>query len=125
MRNIIKRVTTKSKAVATFLAISGFAISSLAIAMPVNARPDIVAALYQNPPTPQTEVRRENTDISRNQIILAINASPAVTAIAENILMTTSYDRIVTMNHTESLVCMVNGIGSVNGAVTCGFIDYE
>ena len=47
MRNIIKRVTIKSKAVATFLAISGFAISSLAIAMPVNAQPDIVAALIK------------------------------------------------------------------------------
>ncbi len=123
MKNIIKNTNIKNTVVAAFLAISGFAIST--IAMPVNAQPEIIAALYQNPTTPQTELRRENADISRNQIILAINTSPAVNAIAENILTTTSYDRIVTMNSAEGLVCMVNGSGSVSGTVTCGLIDRE
>ena len=110
MKNII---------VATFLAISGFAIAT-----PANAQTAIVAALYQNPTAPQTEVRYESADINRNQIILAVNTTPEVMAIADN-LLGNSYDRIVTMNRKDNLACLVSGNGSVDGAVTCGFIDYE
>lgn len=109
----------KNTIVATFLAISGFAITT-----PANAQTAIVAALYQNPPEPQTEVRYESADINRNQIILAVNTTPEFMAIADN-LLGNSYDRIVTMNLKDNLACLVNGNGSVNGAVTCGFIDYE
>jgi hypothetical protein len=120
----------KNTVVATLLAISGFAISGFAIASPVNAQTAIVAALYQNPTSPQTEVRYESTKASQNQIILAVNNTPEVQAIAENIIAGTSaagrsYDRIVTMNHREGLVCLVNSNGSVDGTVMCGFIDHE
>ena len=116
MRNIV---------LATFLTISGFVISGFAIAAPVNAQTAIIAALYQNPTSPQTEVRYENADSKLNQIILAVNTSPEAIAITDNLLNKYSYDRIVTMNQADSLVCMVNGEGSVDGAVRCGFIDYE
>ena len=114
----------KNTIVATFLAISGFVASGFAAA-PANAQTAIVAALYQNPTAPQTEVRYENTDINRNQIILAVNTTPEVMAIADNVLTGRSYDRIVTMSHKDSLACLVSGKGSIDGAVMCGFIDYE
>jgi hypothetical protein len=114
----------KNTIVATFLAISGFVASGFAAA-PANAQTAIVAALYQNPTAPQTEVRYENTDINRNQIILAVNTTPEVMAIADNLLTGRSYDRIVTMSHKDSLACLVSGKGSIDGAVMCGFIDYE
>lgn len=110
----------KSLIVATFLAISGFAIAT-----PANAQTAIVAALYQNPPATQTEVRYENADISRNQIILAVNTSPEVMAISESLIAGNSYDRIVTMSQKDNLACLVSGKGSVDGAITCGFIDHE
>jgi len=110
--------------VAAFLVISGFAISSLAIAAPVNAQTAIMAALYQNP-TAASEVRYENAATNRDQIILAVNSSPEVKAIAESLRFNTSSDRVVTMNKAENLVCMVNGSGSADGAVMCGFIDHE
>jgi len=109
----------KNTIVATFLAISGFAIAT-----PANAQTAIVAALYQNPTAPQTEVRYESADINSNQIILAVNTTPEVMAIADN-LLGNSYDRIVTMNRKDNLACLVSGNGSVDGAVTCGFIDHE
>jgi hypothetical protein len=111
--------------VAAFLVISGFAISSLAIATPVNAQTAIMAALYQNPMTAASEVRYENAAPNRDQIILAVNTSPEVKAITENLSFNSSYDRIVIMNRAENLVCMVNGAGSVDGAVMCGFMDHE
>lgn len=111
--------------VAAFLVISGFAISGLAIAAPVNAQTAIMAALYQSPTPDSSEVRYENAAANRDQIILAVNTSPEVKAIANNLSFSSSYDRIVTMNKVENLVCMVNGAGSVDGAVMCGFIDYE
>ena len=114
----------KNTIVATFLAISGFVASGFAAA-PANAQTAIVAALYQNPTAPQTEVRYENTDINRNQIILAVNTTPEVMAIADNLLTGRSYDRIVTMSHKDSLACLVSGKGSIDGAVMRGFIDYE
>jgi hypothetical protein len=114
----------KNTIVATFLAISGFVASGFAAA-PANAQTAIVAALYQNPTAPQTEVRYENTDINRNQIILAVNTTPEVMAITDNLLTGRSYDRIVTMSHKDSLACLVSGKGSIDGAVMCGFIDYE
>jgi len=110
--------------VAAFLVISGFAISGLAIAAPVNAQTAIIAALYQNP-TAASEVRYENASANRDQIILAVNSSPEVKAIAENLSFSNGYDRIVMMNRADNLVCMVNGAGSVDGAVMCGFIDHE
>jgi hypothetical protein len=113
--------------VATFLAISGFAISSLAIASPVNAQTAIIAALYQNP-TAASEVRYENATTRRDQIILAVNTTPEMIAITENLSFNSfnnGYDRIVTMHKADNLVCMVNGSGSVDGAVMCGFIDHE
>ncbi|WP_103667539.1 hypothetical protein [Pseudanabaena sp. BC1403] len=111
--------------VATFLAISGFVISGFGIAAPVNAQEAIIAALYQSPTAPQTEVRYENADINRNQIILAVNTTPEVIAIADNLLSGHSYDRIVTMSHQDKLACLVSGKGSIDGAVMCGFIDHE
>ncbi|OYQ63928.1 hypothetical protein B9G53_14350 [Pseudanabaena sp. SR411] len=115
----------KSTIVATFLAISGFAISGFAFAASANAQTAIVAALYQNPTAPQTEVRYESADINRNQIILAVNTTPEVMAIADNLLTGYSYDRIVTMSHKDNLACLVSGTGSVDGTVMCGFIDHE
>ncbi|MBD2178261.1 hypothetical protein H6F42_15190 [Pseudanabaena sp. FACHB-1998] len=120
----------KSTFVATLLAVSGFAISGFAFANSVNAQSAIVAALYQNPPAPQTEVRyEENLGANSNQIIIAVNTTPEVKAIAENLMFGDSYDRIVTMNSSgnssEHLACMVNGKGSVDGTVMCGFIDHE
>ncbi len=120
----------KNTFVATFLniaglTISGLVMSGLAIATPASAQNAIVAALYQNPTPPQTEVRYEtNHNRNDNQIILAVNTRPEVMAIAET-LLTKSYDRIVTMSRTDKLGCMVNGSGSSDGAVMCGFIDYE
>jgi hypothetical protein len=96
----------------------------LTIAAPVNAQTAIMAALYQNP-TAASEVRYENAAQNRDQIILAVNTSPEVKAIAENLKFNSSYDRIMTMNKSENLVCMVYGAGSVDGAVMCGFIDHE
>ncbi|MCY7331098.1 MAG: hypothetical protein LH649_00225 [Pseudanabaena sp. CAN_BIN31] len=110
----------KSLIVATFLAISSFAIAT-----PVNAQTAIVAALYQNPTAPQTEVRYENADISRNQIILAVNTTPEVMAIADNLIAGNSYDRIVTVSQKDNLACLVSGKGSVDGAVMCGLLDLE
>ncbi|PZO43444.1 MAG: hypothetical protein DCF19_05750 [Pseudanabaena frigida] len=115
----------KNTLVATLLAISGFAISGFAIASPVNAQTAIVAALYQNPSAPQTEVRYESADPSRNQIILAVNTTPEVMAITENLITGYSYDRIVTVNRSENLACLVSGKGSADGAVMCGLIDHE
>lgn len=120
----------KSTVVATLLAISGLAISGLAIsgftfAAPVNAQTVIISALYQNPSSPQTEFRYDSANINRNQMILAVNSSPEVTAIADNLAFVNSYDRIFTMNRAEKIACMVNGQGSANGSVTCGLIDYE
>lgn len=126
MKNIIVNNTViKNTVVATFLAISGFVVSGFAIAAPANAQTAIVAALYQNPTAPQTEVRYENADINRNQIILAVNTTPEVMAIADSLLTGRSYDRIVTMSHKDNLACLVSGKGSIDGAVMCGFIDHE
>jgi hypothetical protein len=116
MKNII---------VATVLAISGFAISSFAIATEANAQTAIVAALYQNSPAPQTEVRYDSADVNQNQIILAVNTTPEVMAIADNLLNGSSYDRIVMMSNKDNLACLVSGKGTVDGAVMCGFIDHE
>lgn len=119
----------KSTFVATLLAVSGFAISGFAFANPVNAQSAIVAALYQNPPAPQTEVRYQESSGASNQIIIAVNTTPEVIAITENLMFGDTYDRIVTMNksghRSEHLACMVNGKGSADGAVMCGFIDHE
>jgi len=115
----------KNTIVATFLAISGFAISGFAFATSANAQTAIVAALYQNSPAPQTEVRYDSADVSRNRIILAVNTSPEVMAIADNLLTGYSYDRIVTVSHRDSFACLVSGTGSVDGNIMCGFIDYE
>jgi len=115
----------KNTVVATLLAISGIAISSFGIISPVNAQTAIVAALYQNPPAPQTEVRYESANISGNHIILALNTTPEVMAITDNLINQDSYDRIVTVNRTEHLACLVSGKGSIDGAVMCGFIDRE
>ncbi|NMF56527.1 hypothetical protein [Pseudanabaena yagii] len=115
----------KNTVVATLLAISGFAISGLALAAPVNAQTAIIAALYQNPSSPQTEVRYDNAKVDSNPIIIAVNTSPEVVTIAENLMFGDSYDRIVTMNHSDNIVCMVSGRGSTNGAVTCGLVDHE
>ena len=110
----------KSFIVATFLVISSFAIAT-----PTNAQTAIIAALYQNPAAPQTEVRYENANISRNQIKLAVNTTPEVMAISNNLIAGNSYDRIVTMSQKDNLACLVSGKGSVNGAVICGFLDHE
>ena len=115
----------KNTIVATFLAISGFAISGFAFATSANAQTAIVAALYQNPTAPQTEVRYDSAATSTNQIILAVNSTPEVMAIAYNLVTGDSYDRIVTVSHKDSLACLVSGTGSVDGTVMCGFIDYE
>jgi hypothetical protein len=115
----------KNTIVATFLAISGFVVSGFAIATPANAQTAIVAALYQSPTAAQTEVRSENADIRRNQIILAVNTTPEIMAITDNLLSGHSYDRIVTMSRKDNLACLVSGKGSIDGAVMCGFIDYE
>lgn len=115
----------KNTILATFLAISGFVVSGFAIAAPANAQAAIIAALYQSPTAPQTEVRRENADVNRNQIILAVNTTPEVMAIADNLLTSKSYDRIVTMSRKDNLACLVSGKGSVDGAVMCGFLDHE
>lgn len=120
----------KSTVVATLLAISGLAISGLAISgfaftQTANAQTVIISALYQNPSSPQTELRYDSADISRNQMILAVNSNPEVTAIADSISFANSYDHIFTMNRAEKIACMVNGQGSANGAVTCGLIDHE
>jgi hypothetical protein len=115
----------KNTIIATFLAISGFVVSGFAIATPANAQTAIVAALYQSPTAPQTEVRHENDDTNRNQIILAVNITPEVMAITDNLLTGRSYDRIVTVSHKDNLACLVSGKGSIDGTVMCGFIDYE
>jgi hypothetical protein len=114
----------KNTIVATFLAISGFVVSGLAIASPANAQPAIIAALYQSP-APQTEIRSENADIKRNQIMIALNTTPEVMAIADNLLTSKSYDRIVMMSRKDNLACLISGKGSADGAVMCGFIDHE
>ena len=110
----------KSLIVATLLIISSFAI-----ALPVNAQTAIVAALYQNSTAPQTQFRYENDDISRNQIILAVNTTPEIMAISESLISGNSYDRIVTMSQKDNLACLVSGKGSVDGTVMCGFLDHE
>ncbi|HBC43623.1 MAG TPA: hypothetical protein DCZ88_17495 [Pseudanabaena sp.] len=115
----------KNKVVATILAISGFAISGLALVTPVNAQTAIIAALYQNPSSPQTEVRYDEAKVDRKPIIIAINTSPEVVTIAENLTFGDSYDRVVTMNQSDNLVCLVIAKGSKDGAVTCGFVDHE
>ena len=126
MKNtIVKNIIVKNTIVATFLAVSGFVVSGFAIAAPANAQTAIIAALYQSPTAPQTEVRYENADISRNQIILAVNTTPEVMAIADNLLSGHNYDRIVTMSRKDNLACLVSGKGSVDGAVMCGFFDHE
>ncbi|WP_055074504.1 hypothetical protein [Pseudanabaena sp. 'Roaring Creek'] len=115
----------KSTIVATFLAISGFAISGFALATPVNAQTAIVAALYQSPTTPHTEVRSESANINSHQIILAVNTTPEAVAIADNLIAGKTYDRIVTVSHKDNLACLVSGKGSIDGVVMCGFIDHE
>ncbi len=116
----------KNTVVATILAISGFAISGLALVSPVNAQTAIIAALYQNPSLPQTEELRYNdAKVDSNPIIIAVNTSPEVVTITENLMFGDSYDRIVTMNHSDNLVCMVIARGSTDGTVTCGFVDHE
>jgi len=115
----------KNTVVATILAISGFAISGLALVTPVNAQTAIIAALYQNPSSPQTEVRYDDAKVGRKPILIAINTSPEVVTIAENLTFGDSYDRVVTMNHSDNLVCLVSAKGSKDGAITCGFVDHE
>jgi hypothetical protein len=86
-----------------------------------------MAALYQNP-TAASEVRYENATTRRDQIILAVNATTEMLVIAENLNFNSfnnSYDRIVTMNKADNIVCMVNGSGSSDGTVMCGFIDHQ
>jgi hypothetical protein len=121
----MKNIIVKNTIIATVLAISGFVVSGFAIAAPANAQTAIVAALYQSPTAPQTEVRYESADISRNQIILAVNTTPEVMVIADNLLNSKSYDRIVIMSRKDNLACLVSGKGSIDGAVMCGFIDHE
>jgi hypothetical protein len=128
LKSVIERrseAVMKNTVVATLLAISSLAISSLAFSASVNAQTVIISALYQNPSSPQTELRYDSADLNRNQMILAVNSSPEVTAIADNLSFANSYDRIFTINRAEKIACMVNGQGSANGAVTCGLIDYE
>ncbi len=115
----------KHQLLVAILAISGFTISSLAIAASANAQTTIMAALYQNPPLPQSEVQYKNRDASIGQITIALSNSPEMMAITENMLTGDSYDRIVTMSHSQGIACLVNGQGSSDGAVMCGLIDYE
>ncbi|NUN65234.1 hypothetical protein HCU40_10815 [Pseudanabaena biceps] len=111
--------------IATVLTISSFVISGLAIANPVNAQPQIMAALYPNSTAPQVEITNQNAEINRNQIIVAVNATPEMIAITTDLVSGYSYDRIVTMSKADSIGCLVNGNGSVNGSVMCGFIDHD
>ena len=115
----------KHQVLVAILAISGFTISSLAISASANAQTTIMAALYQNPPMPQSEMQRENRDASIGQITIALSDSPEVMAITENMLINEPYDRIVTMSRSQGIACLVNGQGSSDGAVMCGLIDYE
>jgi hypothetical protein len=115
----------KHQLLVAILAISGFTISSLAIAAAANAQTTIMAALYQNPPMSQSEVQPENRDASIGQITIALNSSPEMLAITENMIIGDSYDRIVTMSHSQGIACLVNGQGSNDGTVMCGLIDYE
>jgi hypothetical protein len=121
---VMKNIIVKNTIVATVLAISGLIISGFAIAAPAKAQPEIIAALYQSP-APQTEVRSEDADIKRNQIMIALNTTPEVMAITDNLLTSKSYDRIVVMSRKDNLACLVSAKGSVDGAVMCGFIDNE
>jgi hypothetical protein len=34
-------------------------------------------------------------------------------------------DRVVMLSHQSNIACLVNGGGSVNGSVTCGFVDVD
>ncbi|PZU93401.1 MAG: hypothetical protein DCE90_16675 [Pseudanabaena sp.] len=110
----------KSIFIATVLVLSSFAIAT-----PANSQSAIVAALYQNPPIPQTELRYESAEPSSNQIIIAVNSTPEFKAIAYSLTLQDSYDRVVTISKSDNLACLVNGSGSADGAVTCGFIDNE
>ena len=126
MKYSIKQVQViKHQLLVAFLAISGFTISSLAIAASASAQTTIMAALYQNPPTPQSEVQYENRDASIGQITIALNSSPEMMAITENMMTGDLYDRVVTMSESQGIACLVNGQGSNDGAVMCGLIDYE
>ena len=87
MKYSIKQIQViKHQLLVAFLAISGFTVSSLAIAASANAQTTIMAALYQNPPIPQSEVQYENRDASIGQITIALNSSPEMMAITENML---------------------------------------
>ena len=126
MKYSIKQIQViKHQLLVAFLAISGFTISSLAIAASASAQTTIMAALYQNPPTPQSEVQYENRDASIGQITIALNSSPEMMAITENMMTGDLYDRVVTMSESQGIACLVNGQGSNDGAVMCGLIDYE
>ena len=126
MKYSIKQIQViKHQLLVAFLAISGFTISSLAIAASASAQTTIMAALYQNPPTPQSEVQYENRDASIGQITIALNSSPEMMAITENMMTGDLYDRVVTMSESQGIACLVNGQGSKDGAVMCGLIDYE
>lgn len=111
--------------IATVLTISGCVVSGFAIANPVNAEPQIMAALYPNSTAPQVEITNQNTEINRNQIIVAVNTTPEIIAITTDLISGYSYDRVVTMSKVDNIGCLVNGNGSVNGSVMCGFIDND
>ncbi|MEE3715997.1 hypothetical protein V2H45_04460 [Tumidithrix elongata RA019] len=52
---------------------------------------------------------------------LAVLASDAVYDLAPNPLP----DRVVMLSHKDRIACLVNGEGSANGSVTCGFVDMD
>ena len=114
---------------ATFLAISGIAISSFALVAPANAQTAVIAALYNNnpPSIDQLDSSYSKSSENQNQVLLAINSLPEVMEIAQDLTGLPLYDRIVTMykstNPSDDLACLVSADGSSDGSVMCGFID--
>ncbi|MDX2255009.1 MAG: hypothetical protein NW214_05790 [Pseudanabaenaceae cyanobacterium bins.39] len=107
---------------------SGFVLPNLMLSSSAHAQTAIMAAIYQNPDmemsAPTEGSSREQTN-QVNPLKLAINNSPTVMAVAEDIMAEPIFDRIITINSSQHFACLFNAQGSENGAIMCGFIDYE
>jgi hypothetical protein len=115
--------------IASLFTASGLAIASLALAPSTQAQTAIIAALYQNAPMMIMEPSFEGKNIEQtnqvHHVKLAINSSPTVMAVADNIMTEPIYDRIVSIIPSQHFACLVHAQGSDNGSVMCGFIDYD
>lgn len=67
-----------------------------------------------------------NSNTETTPVKVAVLASESVSKLVPSpSTLPNLPDRVVMLNHQSNVACLVNGGGSVNGSVTCGFVDVD